>query len=261
MKPDDEYVDWLFGAIRLWFTRCASLQGMRDNKPILLLPTKEHFPASDANMAETCLDLFDLVIAYAGFADIPVKMVLDDSFELENTLLHLGAADVPRLSESPDNEPKEIPDHAPREVVITVDDLVAPTVFVATVARDLSHYAMPESNELPGGDSLRPAYIDIGAVCLGFGIFLANGLAASRRFDQRGERRNPGALDDHQLGYALALFTLIFGIPARLVKKHLQANAWSGFKKGLRHLKKHHSRDIEALRHVELSPSPESPYR
>ena len=109
---------------------------------------------------------------------------------------------------------------------------------MANFARDLARYLVATIDEPPpGGEPLRDAAIELGAVFMGFGVFLAN--SAMR------EQQHP--MNEGELVHALALFCLLQRMPAGAADEHLNPHLRKYLRLAERDLAQHETR-FQALR-------------
>ncbi len=61
-----------------------------------------------------------------------------------------------------------------------------------------------------------------------------------------------GALSEHEVAYALALFAVLTEIPDRFVEAHLRPNPREFYHRGVKHILRHRGRELSRLRQVPL---------
>jgi len=114
-----------------------------------------------------------------------------------------------------------------------------------------------------GGREEWEHFVDLGAVFLGFGVFLAN---SAFRFQEREEgamigwgftRR--GALSELDVSYALALFASLLDQPDHDVTRHLRPNPKGFFRAARKHIRKKRGDELERL--LVIRPTADGPYR
>jgi hypothetical protein len=125
--------------------------------------------------------------------------------------------------------------------------------LVATFAHELSHYLLAcAKNDPPGGPEAEEHATDIGAVFMGFGIFLCNAAFQFEGFSEglsEGWRvSRQGYLNESELSYALAIFMCLLETPFKLARPHLDTNPRTFLKKAIKHLSKYHERDLARLK-------------
>jgi hypothetical protein len=155
----------------------------------LVLPTEEHFPERGMKGHAGAAALFRQVRDHAGMADWPcVVEPRPDSAPM----LTVGEDRIPVITYRPDD--------------------MDPTVLVATFAHELARYLVETFDEAsPGGEPLHERAIDLAAVFLGFGVFMANANVSSSRFE----------LNEGELANALAMFCLLRRIDPESIDAHL----------------------------------------
>lgn len=253
MPPQEETREWIHQAARWWIESFGGFEALRAST--LLVPTEECFPV-DTELEGHALaeDFFSFVLEHAGLSEWPLVLVPEEEWPDVGAILrgmphHMTSAPVSHTKSAPiaEGDPLPIPYH-PRLIA-------EPIGLVATMARGVSHYLLYEApTELPGEADDREYFVDLGAVLLGFGVFLAN---AAFRFEQREEGvmigwgySRSGALSELDLSYTLALYAELLELPEREVLRHLRPNPKGFVKDARKHLARHHARDLERLRAI-----------
>jgi hypothetical protein len=117
----------------------------------------------------------------------------------------------------------------------------------------------------PGGEALREHAVDLGAVMLGCGVFLASTAFDFQRFEHGlmagWSTTRRGALDEAALGYLLAIFTALSGEDERLALRHLPTNPKAAFKHARKELGRARAAQLERLRQLEPAGARFGPYR
>lgn len=181
----------------------------------LVLPTEAHFPDRGMKGHAAVAALFRRVRDHAGMADWPCTVE--------------PASDTPRI---------ETDDSGRIPVFTYPREGLEPVTLVANFARDLARYLVATIDEPPpGGEPLRDAAIELGAVFMGFGVFLAN--SAMR------EQQHP--MNEGELVHALALFCLLQRMPAGAADEHLNPHLRKYLRLAERDLAQHETR-FQALR-------------
>jgi hypothetical protein len=170
------------------------------SETLLVLPIEAHFPDRGLSGHAGVSALFRRVRDHAGMADWPCSVAMAKT-----------ASPEPAAAEP---------------VIVYNPEVNDPAALVATFSHELAEYLIGSfSEEPPGGASLRDPAIDIAAVFMGFGLFLAN---ASYQFGEyesgawAGWRtRAAGALNEGELVHALALFCVLRNFDTESVEKHL----------------------------------------
>ena len=175
--------DWQFAAFAWLLRHTGGIAKFADTT--LVLPTPEHFPASGMQGQAGVSALFRRVRDHAGMADWPCSVEAESAVEAGR---HRG---LPVLRYSEGHEPDAL---------------------VATFARELARLLVETFDEPPpGGAPLHEPAIDVAAVFMGFGVFLANSAIAGPRYE----------LNEGELAHALAMFCLLRELDPRSIDAHL----------------------------------------
>lgn len=255
MKLDGEVADWIDAAAAWW---------IRELGPIgseLALPTAEQFSVA------TPEGMLEAVLRIAGMSDWSFEPVDESGLVLDDPM-----ANVPRPAqamamltpEQDDDTP--LPHGGPYPIPYSREDAGDPTALIATFARGVSHYLLESAaEEPPCADDQREAFIELGAVLMGFGVILANSTFRFAQFDSGGlhgwSSSARGALGEDALGYALALFVELAGPDPKLALAHLGANPKAAFKWASSELRGARQSTLERLRAVQPVTSDGGPYR
>jgi hypothetical protein len=138
--------------------------------------------------------------------------------------------------------------------------------MIALLARGASHYLLGSAAEAPTEtEEHDEAYVEIGAVMLGFGVFLANAAFEFEQFDdgamQGWRYASQGVLGQDALGYALALFVELAEVEQKPAIAHLAPNARAAFKWARSQLQGRRRHVVDGLRDVARVPDGDGPYR
>jgi hypothetical protein len=159
---------------------------------------------------------------------------------------------------------QELPEDGPYPISFTREqDALG---LIAGFARDVSHYLLYRASEdPPGGDDERQAFVETGSVLMGFGVFLANCAVRFRQIDTGGlhswSTTTQGVLQEAELGYLLALFVELRGADDKLAIAHLAPNPRAAFKVSRDLLRGRRRASVDQLRQI-TSPVPhDGPYR
>ena len=246
--PNTSFIDWIFWAWeRLLMSRGGYDQFRRTP---LVLPTEEDFPVDLRLQGEDLVDDYFLFVKeHARVQEWPLVAVAAE-----------GEADAERGAE--DNVLELFVD---RDMVVGYEPelLETPTRLVAQLARGTAHYAVHSAfDDTVGDDEVEPL-TDVATVFIGFGVFAANAASSGTREDRwapwRLRANSIGTLMEHELAYALALFTVLNEIPDRRVEAHLQPNPREFYRKAVKHVLRHRARGLERLRGIPLAWA--GPYR
>jgi hypothetical protein len=155
----------------------------------LVLPTPDFFPDRALNGHAGVAALFRRVREHAGMVDWPCG--IEPDADADRPWLS-GATSVPVIRYRP--------------------DALGPTALVASLARELARYYTETFDEAaPGGPALLEPALDVAAVFMGFGVFMANAT-----LEGGGHELNEG-----ELAHALAIFCLLRRMPPESVDAHL----------------------------------------
>jgi hypothetical protein len=164
--------DWQFDAFAWLLRNCGGFQKFQETT--LVLPNEECFPDRGMKGHAGVSALFRRVREHAGMEDWPCTV--EPAFE------------EPR---SPDSRQEGI------RVFTYQRGALDPISLVAKFACDLSGYLVETFDEAPpGGEDARASAVEIAAVFMGFGVFMANSSARHGSF----------RLCEGELSHALALF-------------------------------------------------------
>jgi hypothetical protein len=212
LKPksflDDSRRDWQFQAFA-WLLRHTGGYG-KFLETTLVLPTEAHFPDRGLKGHAAVAALFRRVRDHAGMADWPCSVE--------------PASDTPRIET----------DAAGRVPVFTYarGDL-EPIALVANFARDLARYLLATLEEpRPGGAAASEQMLEVAAVFMGFGVFLANSAIGARQH----------VMNEGELVHALALFCLLQRTPPEAADEHLNPHLRKYLRLAVCDLAQHESR-------------------
>ena len=155
--------EWQFDVFAWLLRNCGGFPKFLDTT--LVLPIEEHFPDRGMSGHAGVAALFRRVRDHAGMADWPCTVEPEPQ--------------EPRARRRP---PNRIP------VITYKPDALEPKSLVATFAHELARYLVETFEEpAPGGASLHEPAIDLAAVFMGFGVFMANSALRCRAL--RSQRR------------------------------------------------------------------------
>ena len=179
---------WQFDAFAWLLRGCGGYP--RFLETTLVLPTAEHFPAPHMQGHAAEAALFRTVRDHAGMADWPCIV---EPLSGAAPVTSAGGLRVIHYPPGP----------------------TAPGQRVAHFAHELARYLVESFDEPPpGGAGLwRPA-VDVAAVFLGFGVFMANSSARQTRWH----------LNEGEWVHALALFCHLRRAPPEIAAPHLDAH-------------------------------------
>jgi hypothetical protein len=183
--------DWQFNSFAWLLRGCGGFPKFLDTT--LVLPIEQHFPDRGMQGHAAVAALFRRVRDHAGMADWPCLVEPEPS------------AAAPALAPAPDR----------LRVIHYFMDEKDPGLLVAHFAHELARYLVESFEEPPpGGAPLYEHAIDLAAVFMGFGVFMANSAAQNPRWD----------LNEGELVHALAMFCQLRKLPAEAVDPHLNAH-------------------------------------
>jgi hypothetical protein len=255
VKLDDHVADWLFATCAWWLEAFGPL-----DEVTLVLPTTEHFP--DPSPTEVLARM----IEYAAMDGWRFEVEDDGALVLDDPMPHVPRPAFPAAALVAEEAPPALGEHGPYPIPITREEASDPTLLVATLARGISHYLVQTADEPPSDDDpQREAIVEVSAVLLGFGVFIANTAFRLRKFDD-GQLHGwsasaQGQLGEDALGYAVAIFVELGACDERGALAHLQPNARAACKWALGQLRGPRAADLAALREIVPASAAAGPYR
>ena len=184
---DAERRDWQFAVFSWLLRNCGGYAKFLETT--LVLPTEEHFPDRGIKGHAAVAALFHRARDHAGMADWPCMVEREP--------------EEPQQPASPVNGVR---------VFTYRRGAMEPVQLVAGFACDLSRYLIDTFDEPPpGGEAAREAAVELGAVFIGFGVFLANSSVKQTTY----------RLSEGELVYALALFCRLSDVSAETLDAHL----------------------------------------
>jgi hypothetical protein len=167
--------EWQFDVFAWLLRNCGGYPKFLETT--LVLPDEEHFPDRGMSGHAGVAALFRRVRDHAGMADWPCVVEPE-----------------PKDAKAPLPAPGRIP------VITYKPGELEPNSLVAAFAHELARYLVETFDEpAPGGASLHEPAIELAAVFMGFGVFVANSALESTRHE----------LNEGELVHALALFCLL----------------------------------------------------
>jgi hypothetical protein len=178
LKPksflDSSRRDWQFEAFAWLLRNTGGFAKFADSK--LVLPTEEYFPDRGLKGQAGVAALFRRVRQHCGMEEWPCTVAADTA------------------------EPEPSTDAERIRVITYQRGSLEAIALVAHFAREMGRYLVETFDEpAPGGEPAQEAVIEITAVFLGFGIFVANSAASGSRY----------VLSEGEIAHALALFSLL----------------------------------------------------
>ncbi len=240
---DETYAGWMFD-VYAWALRNFDPVMFRD-ETLLVTPSNEHFPGRANNPEAMAQLIFDRVVAYAGMAHWPLKLLPPDSCVLE------PAAEV-RVIAGARGSRATASDTTSASLTLSYDPhhLNNPEAMIAVFAHTLAHYLGTSATEPPpGGTENWPHVTEVLAVFLGFGLMFANTALVLPRGGCCGGPvvRRQAYVSQHDITYALAIFSALKGLPQKAVLRHLKNPLRGHFKKALREIKGTYAPRLQAL--------------
>ena len=206
--------EWQF-AVFAWLLRnCGGYPKFTETP--LVLPIDQHFPDRGMSGHAGVAALFRCVRDHAGMADWPCA-VEPKSDEARTTV----ASDrIPVFRYDP--------------------DLLDPRAHIANFAHALARYLVETFEEpAPGGASLHEPAVELAAVFMGFGVFMANASIADTGHD----------LNEGEVVHALAMFCLLRKLDPETVARHLNPHLRKYLRLATRDLAQHDA-SFQRLRSV-----------
>jgi hypothetical protein len=248
MVPSDEYLEWLFATAE-WQIDALGMTRTVPEGAKIVLPTAEDFPV-DASLEGEALahDYFGFVVEHANLGAFRFELV-EDSRSPAEILRGVPHAMTGPLVPTGDDDPLEPDDVLP--VHYSLDSICTPELLVASLALDMAHYVAQCGEPPPGSESAFGAAVDVTAVWLGFGVFVANAALLPRAFERGGlvgfGVSRVGSLSQLELSYALALRIASIGADCSEIRPHLRTNPRSWVGDALRHFDERHHARVAAL--------------
>ncbi len=243
-KPllETESTQWIYDAFA-WALKNFNADFFYD-QTVLVIPNNQFFPGrvnSEQGMAQL---IFDNVKHYAGISHWPTR-VLDQSICTITNVPKIEIEGPLRIADGISNN--EISDDNRLLIPYNPQQISNPEGMIATFAHIIAHYmGQMAQTAPPGGDEYWPHSTEILAIYLGFGLMFANSAYTFR--GGCGSCYNPQAtrdayLTEQQSVYALALFSVLKGIPLASVIPNLKGHLRSFYKKSVKEI----SNNIEQL--------------
>jgi len=225
LKPksflDSSRLDWQFESFAWLLRNTGGFSKFAETA--LVLPTEEFFP--DRGLK-----------GHAGVSAL-----------FRRARQHAGMEDWPCTVEAAGEEPRVAPDGADHIPVVTYQrGSLEPIALVAHFAREFARFLVGTFDEPPpGGETARESALELTAVFLGFGLFMANSSARQVRYQ----------LSEGELAHALAMFCLLGKKPADSADTHLNPHLRKHVRLAARDLAQHEVRfhRLRSLPAVEMA--------
>lgn len=245
---DEAHSQWLFDAFAWSLENFDADLFYTDT--ILVLPTNEYFPGRVDSVHGMAGLIFEKVKEYAGVSHWPTLLADQNSCPLiDNPRVQVKGA-----LRGPEGVVDEAIDDAHRLLIpYNPQQINNPEGMIATYAHVLSHYLGQMAEEPPpGGADYWPHVTELLAVYMGFGLMFANSAFTFR--GGCGSCYNPHAKRDAYLSeieatYALAIFSVLKGIPNSQVTRHLKSHLRGVYKKAVREVQGR-EQDLARLRAI-----------
>ena len=197
----------------------------------LILPNNQFFPGSIASVEAKAENIFQHSLKYAGLAHwpfvlshaAPISVAQPDHSSPANLVFEHIARDSQR-------ELARLAACEPININYNRQQTVKPEDLSATYAHLFAQHLLIRSKQLPpGGDSHLLEASEVLAVCMGFGVMLANSAYTFRGgcgscFNAAANRQS--SLSEHEVVFTLALFCQLKKIDQKqatqYLKKHLR---------------------------------------
>jgi len=191
LKPksflDSSRRDWQFEAFAWLLRNAGGYPKFAESS--LVLPNEEYFPDRGLKGQAGVAALFRRVREHSGMEEWPCTVAAESA-----------------EAQAPDEEAESI------RVIRYQRGSLEAIALVAHFARELGRYLVETFDEaVPGGESAQESAVEICAVFLGFGIFMANSAATGTKY----------VLSEGELAHALALFCLLGRRPPGDADPHL----------------------------------------
>ena len=225
---DEPSVLWLLDVFQ-WAMRNVHL-GDNIHRPVLIIPTNEHFPGNAENANAMAQLIFSQVKDYAGVSGLPFALQSDDA--------SLALQDTGQL---PSSQEHVFENTLPIAYSRTM--LHDPEVFIASSVQQIAFHIIINSQESPpGGDENWPHAAEVLATFLGFGVIMAN-TANTQKIRSCGSGSGPGIqrsafLSQYDLSYALAIFCILNDVRINEANRYLKKSLRRYFAKSIRELNK-----------------------
>jgi hypothetical protein len=207
--------EWQFDVFAWLLRNCGGFPKFLDTT--LVLPIEAHFPDRGLSGHAAVAALFRRVRDHAGMADWPCTV------EPEPT-------DGRALPATPSRIP----------VITYKRGELAAMSMVGAFAHELARLLVETFEEPPpGGASLHEPAVDLAAVFIGFGVFMANSTLEATRYD----------LNEGEFAHALAIFCLLRKIEPESIAGHLNPHLRKYLRLASRDLAQHEP-DFHKLRSV-----------
>ncbi len=241
---EDTYANWMFD-VYAWALRNFDPIMFRE-ETLLVTPSNQHFPGKASSPAEMAHLIFNRVLTYAGMEHWPVKLLPMDSCVLEPAS-QVRMPNGVRGSRASATEP------SPANLTISYDPdyLHNPEAIIALFAHTLAHHLGQTATEPPpGGTESWPQTTEILSVFLGFGLMFANTALVFPRGGCCGGPvvRRKAYVTQHDITYALAIFSTLKDLPQKEVLQHLKKSLRGHFRQASREIQHKYGNRVQELK-------------
>ncbi|MGE0786528.1 MAG: hypothetical protein AB7S26_12730 [Sandaracinaceae bacterium] len=251
MTPDEATIEWIFDAAAWWLLSFGGFARIAETD--VLTPTEHDFPVDlELEGEDLAADYLAFVLEHTRMSDWPFVVELHEPTDTAAILRGMPhAMTSPARASGP---PRRVASDGPYPIAVSPSDLEDPVALVAGLARGVSHYHLYTAPDEPPSEE-RALFVDLGAVMLGFGIFLASSAFEYDQVESGGMvgwgYRRRGALSELDVSYALALVAALHESDPGEIRTHLKANPRAFFTAGQKHIQKKRAVELEALRRLE----------
>ena len=240
---DETYANWMLD-VYAWALRNFDPVMFRD-ETLLVTPSNQHFPGKASSPEEMANLIFDRVVAYAGMGHWPLRLLPPGSCVLEPaTEVHATTGERGARAVATDTSPP------PLTLSYEPSYLNNPEAMIAVYAHTLAHYLGTSAREpAPGGAENWPHVTEILAVFLGFGLMFANTALVLPQGGCCGGPvvRRQAFVSQHDITYALAIFSALKGLRQKEVLAHLKKSLRGHFKLALREVKSKYASRLQEI--------------
>lgn len=259
----DESIRWLLDNATWWTFNFGGFASLRDTP--IVLPTDDFF-VLDPSLGphELAGSIFDAMVVHARMEEWNIELSYEDEIDPGGAVAHLPHHFSSRDMRRVDEGPTPIPEGAPLVVPYTLRGAEDPVALVCTMGRALSHYLLYEASQpLPVPDEQRDLLVELGAVLMGFGVFLANGAFRFKQFTSGNmygwQHSSSNLLSQAEVAYALAILVEAIEAADADVLRYLEANPRAYFKAARSDLRKRWRAELDGLRAT--APGEGGPFR
>jgi hypothetical protein len=231
---DEPTIEWLFD-IYAWALRNLDA-AVFYNEVILVTPSNNHFPGRESSLQGMAELIFEQVKQHAGLSHWPCQLI--DVHQTDGTMQPKSPVAIHGAMWGSAGCTLEENGGAERLPIAYDPALVSnPEALIAYIAQQLAHQMASMIEEAPPGGHENWLHLtEVLAVMLGFGLMFANtALIVKTGCGGCGSLANRNnALGQFDITYALAIFCVAKGIPAKQVIAHLKSSLRGYFKRAVK---------------------------